>query len=555
MFNAMKLSSKLYSGFAMTLAITIALGVFANSQLGKLRGKTAFIVETILPGLYDINEIESTARQYYGLMLEHIAEDDPARLLEVEKELGEAKRAIQDHIDSYTKVIVDDEDRRTFGEVVKNSQHVMELWEKEILPLSHAMKDKEALAEFRNRMMPAFDAYMAAGDVSVKFNQDFTTNEGHEVNNAVTASRLLIWFGLGIAIALGALVGFLLSRSISNALNRIIAALASGSEQISSASGQVSQSSQSLAEGASNQASSLEETSASLEELSSMTKQNSESARQANAMADTARREAESSRAAMDRMGQAIGKIKQSADQTAKIIKTIDEIAFQTNLLALNAAVEAARAGDAGKGFAVVAEEVRNLAQRSAEAAKSTASLIEESQKNADQGVSVSGEVTAILNGIVDKVQKLAQLNGEVSSASQEQAKGISQIGIAVTEMDKVTQTNAANAEESASASEELFAQSRELNDMVSVLVGIVRGGNGSNAQEISHGGPAKSGGSSRSEAQKPAPKSPQARKPGRNWKSKPAADGTARSDFSVAARSTHPETVIPLSDAESMDF
>src|SRR6185295_12799038 len=130
--------------------------------------------------------------------------------------------------------------------------------------------------------------------------------------------------------------------------------------------------------------------SASLEELSSMTKQNSENARQANGMAGEARDAAEGSKGAMDRMGSAIGKIKQSADQTARIIKTIDEIAFQTKLLALNAAVEAARAGDAGKGFAVVAEEVRNLARRSAEAAKSTASLIEESQKNADRGVSVS---------------------------------------------------------------------------------------------------------------------------------------------------------------------
>jgi methyl-accepting chemotaxis protein len=205
-----------------------------------------------------------------------------------------------------------------------------------------------------------------------------------------------------------------------------------------------------------------------------MTKQNSENARQASAMAEATRSSAEGSREAMERMGQAIGKIKASSDQTAKIIKTIDEIAFQTNLLALNAAVEAARAGDAGKGFAVVAEEVRNLAQRSAE----------ESQKNADQGVSVSGEVAAILTGIVDKVRKLAQLNGEVSAASDEQAKGIEQIGTAVNQMDKVTQANAASAEESASASEELFAQAREMGEMVVALIAVVKGaGEGQPAQ------------------------------------------------------------------------
>ena len=181
----------------------------------------------------------------------------------------------------------------------------------------------------------------------------------------------------------------------------------------------------------------------------------------------------------MKRMAVAIDQIKSSSDQTAKILKTIDEIAFQTNLLALNAAVEAARAGDAGKGFAVVAEEVRNLAMRSAEAAKNTATLIEESQKNADNGVTVSAEVAEILSQIVIGSQKVTQLSAEVSAGSNEQAQGIEQVNVAVAQMDKVTQSNAANAEESASASEELSAQARELNDMVNTLVQIV-GGSGS---------------------------------------------------------------------------
>jgi hypothetical protein len=297
----------------------------------------------------------------------------------------------------------------------------------------------------------------------------------------MAASRALFWKILAIFTgcigALVALVVLLTRFGVVKPLLGCAQGLRAAGEQIASASGQMSQSSQDLAERASTQASSLEETSASLEELSSMTKRNSDHARQADAMAKEVGADVESGRQAMERMDHAIGRIKQSADQTAKILKTIDEIAFQTNLLALNAAVEAARAGEAGKGFSVVAEEVRGLAQRSAEAAKSTADLIAESRQNAEEGVAVSADAAAALTRIVDKVQGLTRLIGEVSSASSEQNKGLAQIGMAMESMDGVTQANAAGSEESASASEELFAQAQELSAMVETLVGIVKGG------------------------------------------------------------------------------
>jgi methyl-accepting chemotaxis protein len=237
--------------------------------------------------------------------------------------------------------------------------------------------------------------------------------------------------------------------------------------QVTNASGEISDGAQSLAEGANEQASSLEEVSSSLEEMSSMTKQNADNSNQAKILATEAKAAANEGDASMAKMAEAIREIKTSADNTAKIVKSIDDIAFQTNLLALNAAVEAARAGEAGKGFAVVAEEVRNLAMRSAEAAKNTANMIEESVKNADGGVKITEEVAKSLSRIVDRVGKVGDLIAEIAAASGEQALGIEQVNTAVAQMNQVTQQNAANSEESASAAEELSSQAAELKNMV----------------------------------------------------------------------------------------
>jgi methyl-accepting chemotaxis protein len=309
---------------------------------------------------------------------------------------------------------------------------------------------------------------------------------------AVAANNrsMILTIIIGVAaLIIGALLAFFITRGITSALQNIINQLRSGAEQVSSASEQLASSSQSMSEGASEQASSLEEVSSSLEEMSSMTKQNAENSKQSKLMADDTRTSAQQGKDAMERMNSAIISIKTSADETAKIIKTIDEIAMQTNLLALNAAVEAARAGDAGRGFAVVAEEVRNLAQRSADAAKNTANLIEGSQKNAENGVTVSQEVNTTLGDIVNKVDKVSQLISEVSAASSEQSQGIDQVNTAVAQMDKVTQSNAANAEESASASEELSSQAQQLNAMVIELVSVVEGKkmNGSTTMQSTH--------------------------------------------------------------------
>ncbi len=280
---------------------------------------------------------------------------------------------------------------------------------------------------------------------------------------------LFLLIGLLVAAAILAVV-FFVARSIRRPIVEAVENLSQTSASLSGASGQVSSTSQALAEGSSEQAASLEETSSTLEEMASMTRQNSENAKQADLLASEARESSNKGREAMGRMVSAIDAIKGSSDETAKIIKTIDEIAFQTNLLALNAAVEAARAGDAGKGFAVVAEEVRNLARRSAEAAKTTSELIESSQEKSAVGVKVAGEVETLLQEVNGSIEKVGNILNEVTAASDEQTQGIEQVNGAVGQMDQVTQRNAANAEETASASQELSSQAFTLDKIVQQL-------------------------------------------------------------------------------------
>jgi methyl-accepting chemotaxis protein len=274
--------------------------------------------------------------------------------------------------------------------------------------------------------------------------------------------------------ALTALLVALNAARLRKLLSALVDSLSAGSERLIGSAATVASTSQSLANGASQQASSIEETGASLEELASMTKHNSENSQKANTLAKQAREAADQGAIDMQAMSAAMSEIKNSSDDIAKIIKTIDEIAFQTNILALNAAVEAARAGEAGMGFAVVADEVRNLAQRSAQAAKETATKIESAISKTSQGVDISQKVANVLNDILSKARQVDELASEVASASREQSQGIIQINGAVSQMDSITQSNAAHAEESAAAAEELNSQASALQQAIAELLTIV---------------------------------------------------------------------------------
>jgi methyl-accepting chemotaxis protein/methyl-accepting chemotaxis protein-1 (serine sensor receptor) len=320
--------------------------------------------------------------------------------------------------------------------------------------------------------------------------EDIVTEHAQATGQAQTESQAaeaaqrtyratLAWQFTLLALSLvAAASGGLWMYRITRGLSRTAVSLHVGAEQVMSAASEVATSAQSLSAGATHQAASLQETSASMTEMATMTRQNAENSQNAaGLMAELEAHVALSNQALRDMVG-SMDSIGESSSKVAKIIKTIDEIAFQTNLLALNAAVEAARAGEAGMGFAVVADEVRNLAQRSAQAAKDTAGLIDEASRNAAQGGAKVEQVAVAITAITDSIAQVKVLVDDVNTASKQQAQGIQQVTDAVSEMEKVTQTTAATAEESAAASEELNAQAETTRHLVAeldALIGVTR--------------------------------------------------------------------------------
>ena len=323
-----------------------------------------------------------------------------------------------------------------------------------------------------------------------------------QITSGVVITVVIAGFFVVLAIVV-------VSRQIVGPLSAVMKNLTESSEQVRSSSNQISVASQALAEGASEQAASLEETSASLEELSAMTKRNAGHAQEANELARRTRSVAEAGTTEIQNMNQAMADIKTASNNIANIIKSIDEVAFQTNILALNAAVEAARAGEAGAGFAVVADEVRSLAQRSATAARETAAKIEDSIVKSERGFQISQQVCKYFDEIADKIRKVDELVASIASASKEQSQGLNQINTTVSEMDKVTQSNAASSEQSAASAQELNNQADALREALMQMARLMTGAKGAAQMETDSEGlavkPAKCGRSRQNAMPQPA--------------------------------------------------
>ncbi len=475
--NNMKLGTKLAGGFSVVLMLVVIIAFIGISRLNVLNGYLDDVIHDNNVKLKLANNIAGGIDEIARSVRNIVLLEDMGSMQKEKDRIDAARKNFSESYEKLVRMVTSNKGKEILA-TVKGSQDVVRPLVDKAMSLGLENKASEATQVLMNEVRGPQVKLIENVKAMVAYQEEMTDKAGEAAGHAYSTAYALILSISGLALVVGALFAFFLTRSITKPLNRVIEGLSEGAEQIASASGQVSSASQQLAEGSSQQAASIEETSASLEEIAAMTKQNANNATQADSLMKEANHVVKQANDSMTDLTRSMNEITQASEETSKIIKTIDEIAFQTNLLALNAAVEAARAGEAGAGFAVVADEVRNLAMRAADAAKNTAVLIEGTVKKVNEGSTMVTRTYQAFTQVAQSASKVGELVGEIAAASREQTQGIEQVTLATSEMDKVVQQNAANAEENASASEEMNAQSEEMLGFVAGLVALI-GGNG----------------------------------------------------------------------------
>ncbi len=462
--------------FALVAVGVGTLAVVSAQFTRQSSRETNTLTREFLPGLLALARLQDAAQNLNVFTLQFaLARDDAA--MKAQKDAFHAEALQLDAALGQLKAL--SADAETQDLIARVSEAVI------VYRAAAETFQSELLGGDFEKAMTTLDQKVAPAEATIKTLLDRLNAHYFELSSGAGVATLAIIeradrFGLLGASIVGGLTLLCLvvtlasTRGIFTRLRDTNRALSSSNVIVQNNAALVASSSHSLADGSSAQAAALEETSASLEQLNSMTRRNADSAQQAKQAASHARTSADAGFEHMRAMDTAMGAIKASSDDIAKIIKTIDEIAFQTNILALNAAVEAARAGEAGMGFAVVAEEVRALAQRSATAAKETAAKIEDSVAKSQQGAHLSAEVAKSFESIQQQIRHLDQLVGEIATASHEQNQGIGQVTKALSQMDQITQANAGSAEETAAASQELNAQAAVLSEAVVNLATLI---------------------------------------------------------------------------------